>query len=566
MEQLKPIQFNRFANGVVSSVNPNSQPVASIPHAINFLFDEELDSAVTRTGLTGIGSQTQNNPILGLHNHNGTNSFALAVVSNGANNVIYKSTGGSWSSSLATDTKDLQTSFAQFLDTTIRVNGTNDPVSTTDATTWATTGGNLNVGQLVSSGIKGDIVKVYKQRLQVIDNSTVYISSVPLDFLDYDGQTANFTVGNTLRGATSGATAIIVNDSDSGTTGTLILANVKGIFINNETISETDATGTPGSATANGGSSRKISWQYGNKENIQVDPQNGSDIIGVGTVGGVEGIEIFFKTNGAYRYNGSFLDAKPFTTLGCTSTNSVVEFSGGIGFANKYGYCFTNGNDAKIITTPVRDWWDNIAAAFLDNISAFANDRYLLICIGDITKKDVLGKSKTYNNVVLRKSLTSDAWSVLSFSKEFTQFVEYKTSTGDYQTWGGTTDGYIYQLFAGTSDSSTPIQYELDFPQIIGDSIYSKKNISEYVGLYGKGTKGIKLYCSLDENKFEDVGSCEEVINKVQLGEEIEGNVIRFKLANYQIGAPVTIRDFTIPYIDTDGHGGAIGITDRYKK
>lgn len=68
--------------------------------------------------------------------------------------------------------------------------------------------------------------------------------------LDYDTQTANFTAGAILTGASSGATARIQDDTDGGTTGTLILTDISGEFIDNEII--TDDNGTPGSATVNG--------------------------------------------------------------------------------------------------------------------------------------------------------------------------------------------------------------------------------------------------------------------------------------------------------------------------
>jgi len=68
--------------------------------------------------------------------------------------------------------------------------------------------------------------------------------------LAYDTQTANFSKGAVLTGATSGATARIQDDSDSGATGTLTLIDIKGEFIDNEII--TDDNGSPGSATANG--------------------------------------------------------------------------------------------------------------------------------------------------------------------------------------------------------------------------------------------------------------------------------------------------------------------------
>lgn len=64
----------------------------------------------------------------------------------------------------------------------------------------------------------------------------------------YDTQTANFTAGNVLTGATSGATARITADSDSGTTGTLTIQDVVGTFLDNEVITDTGG----GSALANG--------------------------------------------------------------------------------------------------------------------------------------------------------------------------------------------------------------------------------------------------------------------------------------------------------------------------
>jgi len=69
----------------------------------------------------------------------------------------------------------------------------------------------------------------------------------PLNTLPYDGQSGNFTVGLTVTGGTSGATGIVTADVDAGTTGTLTLSNISGLFVDNETITD---TGT-GSATVN---------------------------------------------------------------------------------------------------------------------------------------------------------------------------------------------------------------------------------------------------------------------------------------------------------------------------
>lgn len=66
--------------------------------------------------------------------------------------------------------------------------------------------------------------------------------------LNYDTQTGNYTKGRTLTGATSGATATLQFDADSGTTGTLTLVDVVGTFVDNEIITD----GAGGSAMTNG--------------------------------------------------------------------------------------------------------------------------------------------------------------------------------------------------------------------------------------------------------------------------------------------------------------------------
>ena len=68
--------------------------------------------------------------------------------------------------------------------------------------------------------------------------------------LAYDAQTANFTVGAIVRGAESGATGIIVDDTDGGTTGTLTLKKVTGHFKDNEPLLDDNVT--PGVAVVNG--------------------------------------------------------------------------------------------------------------------------------------------------------------------------------------------------------------------------------------------------------------------------------------------------------------------------
>lgn len=65
------------------------------------------------------------------------------------------------------------------------------------------------------------------------------------DYIDFITQTSNFAVGQTLTGGTSLATAVIAGQTDAGTSGTLTLTSVSGVFQIGEIITD----GLGGSAT-----------------------------------------------------------------------------------------------------------------------------------------------------------------------------------------------------------------------------------------------------------------------------------------------------------------------------
>lgn len=77
--------------------------------------------------------------------------------------------------------------------------------------------------------------------------------------LDYDAQSANFTVGRTLKGENSDATGVIVADSDGGTAGTLTLKRVQRTFFNDEPLIEAHQDrATAGAAVADGQLQRRV--------------------------------------------------------------------------------------------------------------------------------------------------------------------------------------------------------------------------------------------------------------------------------------------------------------------
>ena len=117
---------------------------------------------------------------------------------------------------------------------------------TTDATATEAWAYELDPGERVILE-----AKIIANGKNVNDYATYHIERAahrPGSTLAYDGQTVNFTAGKTVTGQTSGATALIITDADSGATGTLTLRDIEGEFIDDETIID----GAGGTAIANG--------------------------------------------------------------------------------------------------------------------------------------------------------------------------------------------------------------------------------------------------------------------------------------------------------------------------
>ena len=68
------------------------------------------------------------------------------------------------------------------------------------------------------------------------EKNTLFVNGNNAQDLDYDGQTVNFTIGETVTGGTSGATGVVQVDRDSGAAGALTLSGVSGVFQDDETL------------------------------------------------------------------------------------------------------------------------------------------------------------------------------------------------------------------------------------------------------------------------------------------------------------------------------------------
>jgi hypothetical protein len=117
-----------------------------------------------------------------------------------------------------------------------------------------TSGASANIASDDDNGATGtlyltSVTGTFVDNEKLVRNGAVVNGTLSTNFfLDYDGQTGNFTVGQVVTGGTSGATGTIAADVDGGATGTLELTGITGTFADNETITDP----VTGSAAANG--------------------------------------------------------------------------------------------------------------------------------------------------------------------------------------------------------------------------------------------------------------------------------------------------------------------------
>jgi len=523
----------------------------------------------------------------------------------------------SWTNTIADLTASKKMRHVQFLDSVMFQNGTDLPQSY-DGTTVITTGGVFSLDDCPV----GHYVANFKDRVQVCtEEGVLHSSSTPRFYLEYDAltvsfnvgaeitgttsnakgiiyndrlslpydaQSANFTVGKLLTGGTSAATGKIVADTDAGATGTLILEDITGTFVDGETITDsnstpgsatsnitTGATGTleligitgtfsnneklyddgttPGGADADGVGEYKVSWTDGYiTTSIDLDSDKGK-CTGMGVIGGL--LLIFFERS-FYTWNGSALQADPIVEIGCSSQESVAKADGVLFFANNTGVYATRGGYPQRISRFMQDFFDNMSSANYANIAGGSDGEHYFCSIGDVTINN-----KLIENTVLRYTIKSQEWAVLSYPERHTVYSKYIDGT-TVKLVAGTDDGNVIQIdstdtqdnFAATN---APIDYELDTRDIFEPFEGMSKTINDRIYVHSEDSSGAKLYYRVDsddEADWKDIGEIKD-LNQEFKGLDIDKyKKIRFRIAGRSIKGRMRVQAIEIPNIINNGY------------
>lgn len=185
MQQLPP-QFKKdFSSGMVTNVNESILPEGTVALGMNVDFDEVTGAAVSRLGTGVVNAQVVDGKTCnGLHNFrdtvgSGSKLFAVFNVANDSSASIYDAESGS--ASLASDTASKKTYFLTFLDSCLRLNGTDAPKAW-NGSSWITTGGAFDLANLPGTAEPKYCIE-WQDRVYVAGDTSnpdkVYYSSTP---------------------------------------------------------------------------------------------------------------------------------------------------------------------------------------------------------------------------------------------------------------------------------------------------------------------------------------------------------------------------------------------------
>jgi hypothetical protein len=287
-----------------------------------------------------------------------------------------------------------------------------------------------------------------------IKNDQSYVENclIPTGSLAYDAQTANFTVGKVLTGGTSGATAMIVSDTDGGTTGTLYLVVYSGTFQNDETITDEDG----GSATVNGTLTQAIT-DTGLTANGVI---RGIDLNGLDWVTSNSSLAVTHKAGDAVSCNISGV----FGSLMLATMNGSIA-TGGAGFV-----IGTEPGASGEVTTLYRTTTPGVTKGFLrwsSDFVQFSNDGTNWINNTDVSASVLLkisaadttagyGEDKLVagDNVTITKQNTGGNETLsIAASSQREGVTEHETYTPAFLTSGGSIETNI-SLWDSLSDMS----------------------------------------------------------------------------------------------------------------
>lgn len=245
---------------------------------------------------------------------------------------------------------------------------------------------------------------------------------------------------------------------------------------------------------------------------------------------------LIFKTNFIYRYKGiSGVDPEPLIKVGTPSQEAVLEAKNGIYFyhANSAAIFKYTGGYPQEISRPVADFLKAIPSTYFTTVNCWTDSDgdHVYYNIGDVTVSGV-----AWTNVVLRYTISSEAWTVYNYATEMRRGALWNNGT-NLVTVAGDDDGNIFTFNSGLKDNATAISMALTTKWHELGRLGQKFVITRLAAI-SDIAQSFKIEYQIDDDPaWKQIGQLRKYITFYK-DKTIEGRRIRFKIFNNSSIAP----------------------------
>ena len=287
-----------------------------------------------------------------------------------------------------------------------------------------------------------------------------------------------------------------------------------------------------------------ITWNT-TTQYIDINPEDDNNLTGFAVIADYM---LLFKKYSMYRFNGNSVSSQNAVQIGAPSQEAITTAKGIVFFfsTSPLGIFITVGGTPQEISQPVADWLEAIPASRYASIALSSDSNHVYVSIGDVTRN-----GRNYTNIHIVYTISSQVWAIDSYADEFYRLARYIDTSGNVTLVGGDTDGDVQTLNSGTTDNTSPIQYEYSFHELEYDSRGTLKTVSD-VALYLQNGAGAFLTVSEDGKPHRNIAQAKDNIT-IKKGLDIRGNYFTFKVSGQNRTTPVILDGMEVITAHTHG-------------
>jgi len=279
---------------------------------------------------------------------------------------------------------------------------------------------------------------------------------------------------------------------------------------------------------------------------IQISPQDGERITALKRH---PRALLVFKENHIYRvFSTTSSDPDPSIQRGTYSQESVIEAKDGIYYHHPTGfYKFVFDGDQREISRPIIDVIEAIPRNNYENISGWTDSDHLYWSVGDITLK---GEDLT--NIVCRYTISTQVWTLYSYSSEIRNSALYDDGTLE-RLIVGDENGDPFVFDSGTTDDGDTIFYDLQtHPLYLTNAKMLEKDVTS-ISIVHENAQGAMLSYQVDGGiAWKKIGSLTKNIVQA-FTTTAKFKKIRLRFSGNSIGSSFIFRGFELLMTTIEG-------------